>query len=101
MTFHATQVCSKAAPNAAGLPTPAASLSLSGTFTAAVTTIVARTSTRAPTAQGRAAESRTQDMATALVRIRDEAPLSTAVVARGAAWVIPDDGDPVRLGAAT
>ena len=33
------------------------------------------------------------------VRIRDEAPLSVAVVARGAAWVIPDHGDPVRLGA--
>jgi AraC-like DNA-binding protein len=32
------------------------------------------------------------------VRIRDQAPLSIAVVARGAAWVIPDDGNPVRLG---
>jgi AraC-like DNA-binding protein len=32
------------------------------------------------------------------VRIRDLAPLSVAVVARGAAWVAPDEGAPVPLG---
>jgi AraC-like DNA-binding protein len=32
------------------------------------------------------------------LRIRDEAPLSIAVVVRGAAWVIADEDDPVELG---
>lgn len=32
------------------------------------------------------------------LRICDEAPLSIAVVVRGEAWVVPDDGEPVRLG---
>jgi AraC-like DNA-binding protein len=31
------------------------------------------------------------------VRVRDEAPLSVISLARGGAWVLPDDGDPVRL----
>jgi AraC-like DNA-binding protein len=32
------------------------------------------------------------------LRIQDEAPLSVAVVVRGGAWVVPDGGDPVRMG---
>jgi AraC-like DNA-binding protein len=32
------------------------------------------------------------------LRIRDEAPLSIAVVVRGAAWVVADGDDPVELG---
>ena len=32
------------------------------------------------------------------LRIQDEAPLSIAIVVRGEAWVVPDGGEPVRLG---
>lgn len=32
------------------------------------------------------------------LRIQDEAPLSIAVVVRGEAWVMTDDGEPVRMG---
>lgn len=32
------------------------------------------------------------------LRICDDAPLSIAIVVRGEAWVVPDDGEPVRLG---
>ncbi|GAA3021334.1 AraC family transcriptional regulator [Streptosporangium longisporum] len=32
------------------------------------------------------------------LRIQDRAPLALAAVVRGEAWVVPDDGDPVRLG---
>lgn len=32
------------------------------------------------------------------LRIRDEAPLTVVVMMRGSAWVIPDTGEPVRLG---
>jgi AraC-like DNA-binding protein len=31
------------------------------------------------------------------LRIQDEAPLTVVAVVRGHAWLIPDDGDPVRL----
>ncbi|MBW9207808.1 AraC family transcriptional regulator [Mumia sp. zg.B17] len=31
------------------------------------------------------------------LRIRDRAPLSVVVIARGRAWVVPTEGDPVRL----
>jgi AraC-like DNA-binding protein len=31
------------------------------------------------------------------VRVQDQAPLSVVCMARGDAWVLPDDGDPVRL----
>jgi AraC-like DNA-binding protein len=31
------------------------------------------------------------------LRIEDQAPLSVAAIVRGHAWVIPDDGEPVRL----
>jgi len=33
------------------------------------------------------------------VRVQDEAPLSLVAMVRGEAWVVPDDGDRVRLGA--
>jgi AraC-like DNA-binding protein len=33
------------------------------------------------------------------IHIRDEAPLSIAVVVRGQTWVVPEQGEPVRLGA--
>ncbi|MEU9477562.1 AraC family transcriptional regulator [Streptomyces sp. NPDC048191] len=33
------------------------------------------------------------------VRVADEAPLTVMVMARGTAWITPDDGAPVRLGA--
>ncbi|MGC5016445.1 AraC family transcriptional regulator [Streptosporangium sp. DT93] len=32
------------------------------------------------------------------LRIQDRAPLALAAVVRGEAWMVPDDGDPVRLG---
>ncbi|MFI6509395.1 AraC family transcriptional regulator [Streptosporangium sp. NPDC050855] len=32
------------------------------------------------------------------LRIQDRAPLALAAVVRGEAWIVPDDGDPVRLG---
>ncbi|MEU8380539.1 AraC family transcriptional regulator [Streptosporangium sp. NPDC048865] len=32
------------------------------------------------------------------LRIQDRAPLALTAMVRGEAWVIPDDGDPVRLG---
>ena len=32
------------------------------------------------------------------LRIQDEAPLTLVAVVRGTAWVVPDDGEPVRLG---
>ena len=32
------------------------------------------------------------------LRIQDEAPLSIAVVVRGEAWVVPNGGEPVRMG---
>ena len=32
------------------------------------------------------------------LRIQDEAPLSIAVVVRGEGWVVPDAGEPIRLG---
>ena len=32
------------------------------------------------------------------IRIQDEAPLTLVAVVRGAAWVVPDGGEPVRLG---
>jgi AraC-like DNA-binding protein len=31
------------------------------------------------------------------VRVQDEAPLSLTALTRGAAWIVPDDGDPVRM----
>ncbi|HEU0040949.1 MAG TPA: cupin domain-containing protein, partial [Jiangellaceae bacterium] len=31
------------------------------------------------------------------VRVQDRAPLSLTALIRGLAWVVPDDGDPVRL----
>src|SRR5215831_21242262 len=31
------------------------------------------------------------------LRIQDEAPLSLVSLVRGDAWVVPDDGEPVRL----
>ncbi len=33
------------------------------------------------------------------LRIRDEAPLTLCAIVRGDAWVVPDEGDPVRLAA--
>ena len=35
------------------------------------------------------------------LRIRDEAPLTLCAMVRGDAWVVPDEGEPVRLGPAT
>ena len=32
------------------------------------------------------------------LRIQDEAPLTLVAVVRGEAWVVPDGGEPVRLG---
>ena len=32
------------------------------------------------------------------VRVQDEAPLSLVAMARGAAWVVPDRGEPSQLG---
>src|SRR4051812_30104739 len=33
------------------------------------------------------------------LRIQDEAPLTVAAVVRGDAWIVPDGGEPQRLGA--
>jgi AraC-like DNA-binding protein len=33
------------------------------------------------------------------LRVQDEAPLTLIAIVRGSAWVLPDDGDPVRLAA--
>lgn len=33
------------------------------------------------------------------VRVQDEAPLGMIAMLRGAAWVVPERGDPVQLGA--
>ena len=35
------------------------------------------------------------------VRIQDRAPLSLVAIVRGDAWVVPDIGEPTRLGPAT
>ncbi|MGH2969712.1 MAG: cupin domain-containing protein, partial [Solirubrobacteraceae bacterium] len=32
------------------------------------------------------------------LRIQDEAPLTLVAIVRGEAWVVPDGGEPVRLG---
>src|SRR6185369_7487827 len=32
------------------------------------------------------------------LRIQDEAPLTLVAIVRGSAWLVPDGGDPVRLG---